>query len=127
MVRLTRILIPLVGIAVIGLVLKEAYTTGLGSAGASAGGFGQGIGSALQGVGVGIGSIPANILGGFGSGLSSLSGGISSFLNLFGANSSISPASNSGNTNPVVRIRADSNPTTMTSYDAIKESRGWNF
>lgn len=126
MVRLTRILIPLVGVAVIGLILREAYATGLGSAGASAGGFGRGIGQALEGVGSGIGSIPANILGGFGSGLSSLSGGISSFLNLFGANSSTSPASNSGNTNPVVRIRTESNPTAVT-YSDIKQQRGWSF
>ena len=39
--------IPIVGIIVIGLALREAYATSLGSAGGSLGAFGGGIGLSL--------------------------------------------------------------------------------
>ena len=115
--KITRIVLPLVGVAVIGLILREAYATSLGQAGSSAGGFGRGLGDALGGIGSGIGSIPANILGGFGSGLTSLSSGIGSFLNLFGGISSPSPAVESGSTNPTIRVRQTGtvNPTPTTT------------
>ena len=71
--------IPIIGIIVVGLALREAYATSLGSAGGSVGGFGTGIGSALSGVARGIGDVPRQILGGFGEGLTGLTGGIKSF------------------------------------------------
>jgi len=131
--KITRIVLPLVGVAVIGLILREAYATSLGQAGSSAGGFGQGLGDALGGIGQGIGSIPSNILGGFGSGLTSLSSGIGSFLNLFGGFGSPSPAVESGSTNPVVRVRqtsssnAGSTTTASSNFSALSYRQGMGF
>ena len=103
--------IPIVGIIVVGLALREAYATSLGSAGGSVGGFGTGIGSAFSGVAKGIGDVPRQILGGFGEGLTSLTGGIKSFTSLFGiGNQPIPPSVESGSTNPTITDRFTSNP-----------------
>ena len=104
--------IPIVGIIVVGLALREAYATSLGSAGGSIGGFGSGIGSAIEGFGRGIGSVPQNILGGFGSGLSSLSTGIKSFTSIFGIGNDPIPAVSSGATNPALTQRFSSQAVT---------------
>ena len=103
--------IPIVGIIVIGLALREAYATSLGSAGGSVGGFGTGIGSAFSGVARGIGDVPRQILGGFGEGLGSFSKGIKSFTSIFGiGNEPIPPSVESGSTNPTITQRFSSNP-----------------
>ena len=103
--------IPIIGILVVGLALREAYATSLGSAGGSVGGFGTGIGSALSGVARGIGDVPRQILGGFGEGLTGLTGGIKSFTSLFGiGNQPIPPSVESGSTNPTITDRFTSNP-----------------
>ena len=108
--------IPIVGIIVVGLALREAYATSLGSAGGSVGGFGSGIGSALTGVAKGIGDVPRQVLGGFGEGLGSLSSGIKSFTSIFGiGNQPIPPSVESGSTNPTVTQRFSSNPVEETS------------
>ena len=103
--------IPIVGIIVIGLALREASATSLGSAGSSIGGFGGGIGGALSGVAKGFGDIPRQVLGGFGEGLTQFSSGIKSFTSIFGiGNEPIPPAVESGSTNPTVTQRFSSNP-----------------
>lgn len=103
--------IPIVGIIVVGLALREAYATSLGSAGGSVGAFGGGIGGALSGVAKGFGDIPRQVLGGFGEGLGSLSSGIKSFTSIFGiGNQPIPPAVESGSTNPTITQRFTSNP-----------------
>ena len=103
--------IPIVGIVIVGLALREAYATSLGSAGGSVGGFGTGIGSAFSGVARGIGDVPRQILGGFGEGLGSLSTGIKSFTSIFGiGNQPIPPSVESGSTNPTITARFSSNP-----------------
>ena len=103
--------IPIVGIIVVGLALREAYATSLGSAGGSVGAFGGGIGGALSGVAKGFGDIPRQVLGGFGEGLGSLSSGIKSFTSIFGiGNEPIPPAVESGSTNPTITQRFSSNP-----------------
>tara|TARA_R110001599_G_scaffold347740_1_gene574321 strand:+ start:986 stop:1399 length:414 start_codon:yes stop_codon:yes gene_type:complete len=103
--------IPIVGIIVVGLALREASATSLGSAGGSLGGFGGGIGSAFSGVAKGLGDVPRQVLGGFGEGLGSLSSGIKSFTSIFGiGNEPIPPAVESGATNPSITQRFTSNP-----------------
>ena len=103
--------IPILGIIVIGLALREAYATSLGSAGGSVGAFGGGIGSAFSGVARGIGDVPRQILGGFGEGLGSFSKGIKSFTSIFGiGNEPIPPSVESGATNPTITARFSSNP-----------------
>ena len=103
--------IPIVGIIIVGLALREAYATSLGSAGGSVGGFGTGIGSAFSGVARGIGDVPRQVLGGFGEGLGRLSTGIKSFTSIFGiGNEPIPPAVESGSTNPTITQRFTSNP-----------------
>ena len=103
--------IPIVGIIVVGLALREASATSLGSAGGSLGGFGTGIGSAFSGVARGLGDVPRQVLGGFGEGLGSLSSGIKSFTSIFGiGNEAIPPAVESGSTNPTITQRFTSNP-----------------
>ena len=103
--------IPIVGIIVVGLALREASASSLGSAGSSLGGFGTGIGSAFSGVARGIGDVPRQVLGGFGEGLGSLSSGIKSFTSIFGiGNEPIPPAVESGSTNPSITQRFTSNP-----------------
>ena len=82
--------IPIVGIIVVGLALREAYATSLGSAGGSLGAFGGGIGGAFSSVARGIGDVPRQVLGGFGEGLGSLSSGIKSFTSIFGIGNSFS-------------------------------------
>ncbi len=119
--------IPIVAIITVGLVLREAYATSLGSAGSSASGFGQGIGSAIEGFGQGIGSVPQNILGGFGSGLTSLSSGIKSFTSIFGIGNDPIPAVSSGATNPALTQRFSAyaeTPNTMatTGSNAVTNS-----
>ena len=112
--------IPIVGIVIVGLALREAYATSLGSAGGSIGGFGTGIGSAFSGVAQGIGDFPKKILGGFGEGLTSFSTGIKSFTSIFGIGSDPIPSTSSGATNPALRQRFSSSavtppPTTTTA------------
>jgi len=103
--------IPIVGIVIVGLALREAYASSLGAAGGSVGGFGSGIGAAFSGVARGIGDVPRQILGGFGEGLGSLSSGIKSFTSIFGiGNQPIPPAVESGATNPTITQRFSSNP-----------------
>lgn len=103
--------IPIVGIIVVGLALREASATSLGSAGGSLGGFGAGIGSAFSGVAKGIGDVPRQVLGGFGEGLGSLASGIKSFTSIFGIeNEPIPPSVESGATNPSITARFTSNP-----------------
>lgn len=104
--------IPIVGIIVVGLALREASATSLGSAGGSLGGFGTGIGSAFSGVARGVGDVPRQILGGFGEGLGSLSSGIKSFTSIFGLGSDPIPAVSSGATNPALTQRFSSQGTT---------------
>jgi len=103
--------IPIVGIVIVGLALREAYATSLGSAGGSLGGFGAGIGGAFSSVARGIGDVPRQVLGGFGEGLTSFSTGIKSFTSIFGiGNEPIPPAVESGSTNPTITQRFTSNP-----------------
>lgn len=103
--------IPILGIIVVGIALREASATSLGSAGGSVGAFGTGIGSAFSGVARGIGDVPRQILGGFGEGLGSFSKGIKSFTSIFGiGNEPIPPSVESGATNPTVTQRFTSNP-----------------
>ena len=104
--------IPIVAIIVVGLALREASATSLGSAGGSLGGFGSGIGSAFSGVARGVGDVPRQILGGFGEGLGSLSTGIKSFTSIFGLGSDPLPAVSSGATNPALTQRFSSQGTT---------------
>ena len=128
--------IPIIGIIVVGLALREAYATSLGSAGGSVGAFGGGIGGALSGVARGFGDIPRQVLGGFGEGLGSLSSGIKSFTSIFGiGNEPIPPSVESGSTNPVITQRFSSNPiaevqgttTAGTNYSALAYRQKMGF
>ena len=110
--------IPIVGIIVVGLALREAYATSLGSAGGSIGGFGGGAGDAISGIAKGIGDVPRQVLGGFGEGLSGLSSGIRSFTSLFGIGGSTPPSVESGATNPTVRQRFEAPVTAISSTTA---------
>ena len=128
--------IPIVGIIVIGLALREAYATSLGSAGGSIGGFGSGIGSAFSGLAKGIGDVPRQVLGGFGEGLGSFSKGIKSFTSIFGiGNEPIPPSVESGSTNPTITQRFSSNPvqevtgstTGSTNFSALSYRQAQGF
>jgi len=128
--------IPIVGIVIVGLALREAYASSLGSAGGSIGGFGSGIGSAFSGVAKGIGDVPRQVLGGFGEGLGSLSKGIKSFTSIFGiGNEPIPPSVESGATNPTITQRFSSNPvqevtgstTGSSNFSALSYRQGSGF
>ena len=109
--------IPIIGIIVVGLALREASATSLGSAGGSLGAFGGGIGGAFSSVAKGIGDVPRQVLGGFGEGFGSLSSGIKSFTSIFGIGAT-PPSVESGATNPTVKQRFETPYRVSTSTTA---------
>ena len=124
MVSITKLAIPIVGVILFGLFLREATATSVGSAGRS---FGSGLGSFFEGIG-GMGESINRLGTGIGSGITGILSPIQtvgSWFNLFNENS---PANQSGATNPsiggVVSSGSTSTPNTPTASTSNNTSEG---
>lgn len=124
MVSITKYAIPIVGVILFGLFIREASATSVGTAGRS---FGSGLGAFTQGIGAFGESI--NQLGsGIGSGITGLFSPVREVGSWFGLWNANSPANQSGATNPsiggVVTSGSTKSPTTPTASTSKNTTSG---
>ncbi len=116
MVSITKYAVPVVGVILFGLFLREASATSVGSAGRS---FGSGLGAFFTGIG-GFGESINQLGTGIGSGITGLFSPVKEIGGWFGLfDNTNSPANQSGSTNPsiggVVTSGSTSQPTSTTA------------
>ncbi len=127
MVSIAKYAIPIFGLLVAGLFLKEAYGTSVGTAGRS---FGSGLGAFTQGIG-GFGESINQLGTGIGSGITGLLSPIKDVGSWFGLFSTNTSANASGATNPSIggvvssgSTQTPNTPTASTSSNTTSTSRG---
>ena len=127
MVSITKFAIPIVGLILFGLFLKEASATSVGSAGRS---FGSGLGAFTQGIG-GFGESINQLGTGIGSGITGLLSPIKDVGSWFGLFTSNTSANASGATNPAIggvvssgSTQTPNTPTASTSSNTTSSSSG---
>lgn len=127
MVSIAKYALPIFGLLVAGLFIKEAYGSSVGTAGKS---FGSGLGAFTQGIG-GFGESINQLGTGIGSGITGLLSPIKDVGSWFGLFSTNTPASQSGATNPSIggvvssgSTQTPNTPTASTSSNTTSSSSG---
>lgn len=127
MVSIAKYAIPIFGIIIAGLFIREAAATSVGTAGRS---FGSGLGAFTQGIG-GFGESINQLGTGIGSGITGLLSPIKDVGSWFGLFSTNTSSNASGATNPSIggvvssgSTKTPNTPTASTSSNTTSSSSG---